>query len=241
LERNWSEPPNLRRGGLSGVCRKEWIDPESGGRAIYYAKFQENHCCRDWTTPLRCIPTARREFKNQLFFAKHGIRAVEPVYYAESRSGGRARAILITRGLEGRPLGDVLREQPLDGDLSARLAELFHRIHKLGVRHGGLEPKHVWIDAAGPIVIDLEYARRFRVLRGSPTGELKKFFRNLRKQCRAGMPAQQDLLRRYLALSGRQDTFDKWASACELRRPKPRKRPRLAESERARDAYRTAG
>lgn len=163
LERNWFEPPNKRRCGLSGICRKTWLDPATGEPAGYFVKFKENHCHRDWRHPIAGIPTSHREAGNLLLFRKHGLPSQKLVYFHQERRRGSVRAILATEELRGEDLIASIRRDGLDSAMIGKIAELIHRLHyHIGYEHRSVYAKHVWIQDGLPLLIDLEQARPLR-------------------------------------------------------------------------------
>jgi hypothetical protein len=166
----WFERPNHARGGWSGVTRQALTLPD-GKPAGIFVKRQENHVYRSWRDLFRPAPTLEREFRNCLRFLELGIPSMEPLYYAERNVGGKRRAILITRELEGyRPL-DSAEFRPLRQvghnerkQLIESLARLIRTLHAHRFQHTCLYPKHVFVkrslDGSEDVrFIDLEKTR----------------------------------------------------------------------------------
>ncbi len=168
LDAGWVEPPNLRRGGMSGVMRHA-VNLPDGQAAVLFIKRQENHVYRTFTHPWRGAPTLRREFRALSRCQRHAVPAVAPVYYAESRARGSQRAILITRALDGyRPLDALLQDwKALDTAqreaIIAAVARAARALHAARLQHNCLYPKHIFVrlagDAASACLIDLEKAK----------------------------------------------------------------------------------
>jgi len=219
LERNWFEPPNKRRSGTSGVCRKTWSDPATGAPSAFFLKFQENHCHREWRHPLAGSPTCHREAVNLSHFHGKGLPVQKLVYYHEQRRRGRVRAILATEELRGEDLVACLRRNGLDGAMIENLAQLIHQLHyKVGFEHRSLYPKHVWIQDDRPLLIDLEQARPWRWWRmGSCRDDLEVFVRQLRKKFDVPPSDCLTLVRRYLELSRKSAMLARLAGKYGLR------------------------
>lgn len=229
LERDWFEPPNVRRGGWSGVCRKACPDPDSPtGETVYFCKVQENHMRRPWHSPLRGEATFVREAKNLLHFERHGVAAPQLVYFAQRVARRSVRAILITRGLDGGSLQRLVRERAPGPEMAVRLGALLHQLHeKAGYVHRSLELKHIHVDGDRPLLMDLKRAAP-RLRRGRPAiTDLEKLFRQMRKEPLIDTDFRMGILRTYLALGGRGAELDRWAR--HLRVSVPHKSLRTAD------------
>jgi hypothetical protein len=169
LDAGWFEPPNLRRGGMSGVTRHE-VDLTDGGRVAIFIKRQENHLYRSFAHPWRGSPTLWREFRALLHCRRHAVPAAMPLHYAESRAPGSRRAILITQALAGySPLDELLEgwnERLGPGRRAAiitAVARTVHALHSAHLQHNCLYPKHIFVrhadHAADACLIDLEKAK----------------------------------------------------------------------------------
>ena len=215
LERNWFEAPNRRRKGLSGVCRKTLMDPNTGNEVVFFVKYQENHCHRDWRHPVQGSPTGHREAANLLRFQRHGLPTPKLVYYNQKIVDGQLCSILITEELRGESFAHYLRRNSLDAPMIDKIAELLFKLHVgVGFEHRSLCAKHIWIQDDQPLLIDLEKARPRRWWR--PWRDLELLFRHLKIQCHVAQADCLLLLRRYLKLRRKPSRMDGLASRFKL-------------------------
>nr|WP_306423268.1 lipopolysaccharide kinase InaA family protein [Atopomonas sediminilitoris] len=155
--------PNTERGGWSSVCRLEV------GDQAYYLKRQVNHLTLSWQRPLG-EPTFAREMRNIQHYAALGVPALSAAFYAERKAEKSWRAILLTHALDGwQDLDQQLRDWPA---LSAvqqaaslcACAQLAARLHRAGLYHGCLYPKHLFLRVTetgfDACFIDLEKTRK---------------------------------------------------------------------------------
>lgn len=173
LEADWFEPPNRDRGGWSGVMRIELPVP-AGGSVGMFLKRQENHLVR---TPRRPLgePSCVVEMRNLQILQRVGVPSLEPVYFGQRKVAGKRRALLMTRELHGfRPLDEWIAEWRAAGwarsagirrRVIAECATMLSRLHRAGLVHNALYPKHIFLrlDDHGEIdlrLIDLEKMRR---------------------------------------------------------------------------------
>ncbi|MFZ2318632.1 MAG: lipopolysaccharide kinase InaA family protein [Pseudomonas sp.] len=170
LPGEWVEPPNIRRGGESGVKR---VLTSSGG--VLYCKQQVAHTYYSLRYPLG-YPTAMRE--RDVLQACMALKVTVPkVVYAHCRKvAGVWQALLITEALEGfssleecyargdeQSWGEALHQRVLQ-ELGACIA----RFNRGRWQHGCLRMKHIFVRVQGEDVevalLDLEKSRqRFTV------------------------------------------------------------------------------
>ena len=177
LEADWFEPPNRDRGGWSGVMRIELPVPGEGSAGMF-VKRQENHLVRTPRHPLG-EPSCAVEMRNLQVLQRVGVPSLEPVYFGQRKEAGKRRAILMTRELGGfRSLDEWAAEWQAAGwgrsvGLRRRIivecATMLSRLHRAGLVHNALYPKHIFVhlDGNGQIdmrLIDLEKMRRRRGL-----------------------------------------------------------------------------
>ncbi len=145
LDADWFEPPNIRRGGWSGVSRIE-VDIPNRGKLGLFLKRQENHRCKTWRHPISGIATLDKEFSNIIKFKKHNIPSLNPVYFAKQMVSGKLQAILITEELTGyRPLSDINISSPSNRKkLLQEVASVIHKMHAHNYQHNCLFPKHIF-------------------------------------------------------------------------------------------------
>ena len=170
LPGEWVEPPNIRRGGESGVKR---VLTASGG--VLYCKQQVAHTYYSLRYPLG-YPTAMRE--RDVLRACLALKVTVPVtVYAHCRKvAGVWQALLVTEALEGfssleecyargdqQVWGEALHQQALQA-IGACIA----RFNRGRWQHGCLRMKHIFVrvqgDAVEVALLDLEKSRqRFTV------------------------------------------------------------------------------
>lgn len=161
---DWFEPPNMRRGGWSGVSRLVLGDE---GRAVFL-KRQENHVFRNLAHPFRGMPTFSREMENILTLQKAGVPALTPVYFAQRNADGVLRAILVTEALAGFVALNTVVPARLSFAARHKLIEEVTRVlnilHRNKLAHNCLYPKHLFVKAGEGgyevRLIDLEKARK---------------------------------------------------------------------------------
>ncbi|NOT14768.1 MAG: lipopolysaccharide kinase [Methylotenera sp.] len=167
---DWFEEPNERRGGWSGVGKLVLHTPSNNALGVFL-KRQENHERRTLMHPIKGIPTFACEFGMMQHLAKHDVPSLKPVAFGQRLVNGNLQALLMTEELvgfipleqavkqmfaEGRP---VLREQR---KLIMQVAKTVSKMHRSGVQHRSLYPKHLFVDTANmqdAVVIDLEKSR----------------------------------------------------------------------------------
>jgi hypothetical protein len=170
LQGDWVEPPNERRGGISGVQR---IRDERG--RLLYAKRQTGHIYRSLLHPFG-RPTVLRERDALLGAQQAGVRVPEIVYCAAEQDQEGWRGLLITAALEGfQPLEDWYAEggrerhgERLHGELLEQVAKNLAQLHRARWQHSCIYIKHIFVrvcgegEAARPeaALLDLEKCRR---------------------------------------------------------------------------------
>lgn len=168
----WVEPPNERRGGLSGV---RLLVPERRERPVLYCKRQIGHLHRSFRHPLG-RPTILREREALEAVRKLGVRVPQIVYCASRKVAGNWQALLVTEALEGFvSLLDWYENCFHQRDrgqghlkMLTQLAGTLARLHRAGWQHGCCYPKHVFIRVSGDAdeetadvaLLDLEKSRR---------------------------------------------------------------------------------
>ncbi|WHL27695.1 lipopolysaccharide kinase InaA family protein [Pseudomonas juntendi] len=90
----WVEPPNVRRGGESGVLRVEL------GGLTFYKKQQVGHVYRSLRYPFG-HPTVAREAKAVRAATALGVGTPELVYSHIHKHQGEWHAVMVTAALEG--------------------------------------------------------------------------------------------------------------------------------------------
>ncbi len=159
--KNWVEPPNYRRGGMSGVALLQL------GTKTFFVKKQINHRCKTISKPVFGISTLEREVKNIINFQAHNIPTLEPVLFLKQGRGKHQKAILVTQELTGYiPLDKLLvnfeGSLALQCQLIENIARAVAKIHHLGFVHSCLYAKHIFIRLGDFDIkfIDLEKAKR---------------------------------------------------------------------------------
>lgn len=166
LHGEWVEPPNLRRGGESGVQRLQVQD------GTWYAKRQIGHIYRSLRHP-KGRPTVLRERKALRALAALGVPVPRLIYCGIEHDPQRGWCgLLVTECLHGfedidswyarggRETCDETQHTRLLRQIGATLA----RMHLGRWQHGCLYAKHVFVrldgDAPQVALLDLEKSRR---------------------------------------------------------------------------------
>ncbi|WP_310649706.1 lipopolysaccharide kinase InaA family protein [Pseudomonas juntendi] len=161
----WVEPPNVRRGGESGVLRVKL------GGLTFYKKQQVGHVYRSLRHPFG-HPTVAREAKAVRAATALGVGTPELVYSHIHKHQGEWQAVMVTAALEGYVSLEDFRARQLEKTLGhhryLEILEAYGRaLGKLNLgkwQHGCLYLKHVFVDFRAPGVavalLDLEKARK---------------------------------------------------------------------------------
>jgi hypothetical protein len=163
LELDAVDEPNTERGGYSTVSRLVL------GEHAYYLKRQTNHLTRSLFHPFG-EPTFARELRNIERYEKLGIPALHAAFFAQRKTDGEKRSILLTRALDGwQDLDHWLRDWASHSE-TQRMAilqacgELARRLHDAHQMHGCFYPKHIFLretaEGFDAQLIDLEKTRR---------------------------------------------------------------------------------
>ncbi|REC96038.1 lipopolysaccharide kinase InaA family protein [Kushneria indalinina] len=161
----WVEPPNERKGGLSGV---RFVSPDPGGPA-YYVKIQHGHLFRSLRYPLG-RPTTVREWQGLRRCQALGVNAPQPVFFKARKSGQGWQAVMVTeallcyQSLQAMLAADDHSPEQRSAIFTA-LAENLVRLHRSGYKHGHLYPKEVLVrleddKRASTALVDLEKCQR---------------------------------------------------------------------------------
>ena len=171
LKADWFEPPNIDRGGWSGVVNVDLnADKEKIG---VFIKRQENHSTKTLRHPIRGIPTLQREFVNILSFQNQGLPTTEPLFFAKRIHNDKLQAILITKALTDYiplsserflPSGDLIQNAVHKRTLLIAVADTLRALHHHHFKHNCCYPKHILVKPAGASwdirIIDLEKLKR---------------------------------------------------------------------------------
>lgn len=177
VEGDFVEPPNIRRGGVSGVQR---VKTTAGG--VFYVKRQTGHLFRSLRYPLG-RPTLLREWRNLLYCKDVGIPVPELVCFDMRRDGEGWHALLVTAELANYvSLEDALRNDIWSPTLRSRvLHELcltLIRLHSTRHRHGHLYPKEIFVctneTAPSVALVDWELARRRLTIHDAAQADLRR-------------------------------------------------------------------
>lgn len=165
----WQEAPNQARGGWSGVCSLELMDPRKNQRI--FLKRQQNYTRRSFWHPLRGESTFAREFKIIAHLKKNGLLTPNVVFFEERCKVGAHQAILVTENLDGFvPFENFSPSAVADGRslqeqrrLLSAMAKAVRKLHDVHVQYRSLYPKHLFIRKNGNdydvAMIDLEKSR----------------------------------------------------------------------------------
>lgn len=166
---DWLEPPNLERGGWSGVGRWQLSPADfSGASMVLYVKRQQNHLRTCWYFPWRGVPTFMVEFETIRYLTSQGVGVPECVFFDMRKSIAGPQAILVTRDLANyHPFSAFCEAKHMmpDAALITAVALAVKKMHAARVQHRALYPKHIFIrrldvNDYAVTFIDLEKARR---------------------------------------------------------------------------------
>ncbi|MBF8659520.1 MULTISPECIES: lipopolysaccharide kinase InaA family protein [Pseudomonas] len=161
----WVEPPNIRRGGESGVLKVE-LDGFT-----FYKKQQVGHIYRSLVHPFG-YPTVAREAKALRAAAALGVATPLLLHSDVHKQDGEWRAVMVTAGLDGYVSLEDFYLQGLDKTIEPKLhhdiLEAYGRaLATLNLgrwQHGCLYLKHVFVafDESGIKIalLDFEKARQ---------------------------------------------------------------------------------
>jgi len=187
----WAEPPNYRRGGVSGVQRVTLPDQQT-----YYVKRQSNFIFRSLRHPCGA-PTLLREWRNMQVCARLGVPTAQAVVFQTRRVARQWHAMLVTHALTGYiSLDEGLRQQRWDEHARAAICravlDAIAPLHRARRKHGHLYGKEVFVRAEGGSVqvafLDLELCRLHVSRRKAAESDLRRLIRSLYV---AGLPAQE--------------------------------------------------
>lgn len=184
----WTEAPNRRRGGVSGM-RRATLDQQ-----VFYIKTQTGHCHRSWRYPFG-RPTALREAEALEACHRLGILAPQIVFCETRRQKRRRQTLLVTRSLDGFvDLEAYLLQSASAIDLNSRhslldrIAATLARLHGARWQHSSLYAKHIFIAARDlpegrgktfdVALIDLEKARRRMSVDAASRHDIRQFQRH---------------------------------------------------------------
>lgn len=209
------DEPNTERGGWSSVYRLEL------GDSAFYLKRQSNHLRRSLRQPFG-EPTFAREFRNIRRYGELGIPALQAVFFAQRRTPGERRAVLLTRALDGwQDLEQWLARWPeLDAVRRAGIlqacGELARCLHQAGQVHGCFYPKHIFLREGAKgfaaQLIDLEKTRPLLLGRRDRIKDLEPL---LRRASAWGEAEMRKLLAAYL---GGEVGLERWFARLGARR-----------------------
>jgi hypothetical protein len=208
------DEPNTTRGGWSSVYRLDL------GEAAFYLKRQSNHLSRSVFHPLG-EPTFAREFRNIRRYVQLSIPALQAAFFAQRRSLGERRAVLLTRALDDwQDLGawlsvwSTLAEARRTAILRA-CGELARQLHGARQMHGCFYPKHIFLRES-PVgfdaqLIDLEKTRPLLFGRRDRIKDLEPLLR------RASVWTESDVRELLQAYLGRDGDVDGWSASLGIR------------------------
>lgn len=175
LPEQWVEPPNVRRGGWSGVTRLA-LDG-----VTVYVKRQQGQCRRFPHRPWSSRPTYYHEFLALNRLSGMGVPVVDWLLYAEQGDA----AILLTRAASGfvdlKTLSEIASGHRLQAAAS-RLGAALALLHALRWQHGACYPAHLLIhpETLAVRMLDLERCRRRRSRAAAARADLDQLTRRAR-------------------------------------------------------------
>ena len=170
LQVDWFEDPNERRGGWSGVGRLDLSTINDTKQGVFL-KRQENHNRKTWLHPIQGIPTFACEFNMMRFLVNKQVPSLVPIFFAVRNQRGNLQASLMTEELVGFQSLEEATEVHFSAknasrkqrrNLITQVAQTVGKLHRAGVQHRSLYPKHLFVDKVGArdvVVIDLEKSR----------------------------------------------------------------------------------
>jgi len=181
------DPTNVARGGWSQVIRCAlFSDPT----VVLYVKKQLGYQSKTWRHPVRGIPTLQREFSNLEHCRRCGVPTASVVYFSTGTIDGQPAAILVTEALMDYEALHVrfdalpVHDQASRRSLLVAVAQALGRLHRSGLKHGCLYPKHILVPMGSANIdqlrfIDLEKARRFVFRRSAIRRDFGTLFRRM--------------------------------------------------------------
>ncbi|MET1080039.1 MAG: lipopolysaccharide kinase InaA family protein [Pseudomonas sp.] len=179
----WVEPPNVRRGGESGVQRLQ--TPDAG---LVYVKRQTGHVYRSLRHPFG-YPTAMRERKALLAYQQLGVAVPALVFAACRRQAGDWQALLVTEALDDyRCLEELYAAgqaerwgEALHLRILQQVGQTLGRLNRGRWQHGCLYLKHVFVRLRGEQIeialLDLEKSRQRLSARQAARHDLRQLRR----------------------------------------------------------------
>lgn len=184
LQGEWVEPPNMRRGGESGVQHIRLFH-----HGDLYSKRQVDHRYRSLRHPLG-EPTVLRELRALQALDRLGVRVPRVVYSGARKWHGHWQALLVTEALNGfmslddwyasgqpSALGPAIHER-----LLKTLARTLANMHRGRWQHGCLYPKHIFVRAQGDTVdialLDLEKSRQRLTTQAASRHDMRQLHRH---------------------------------------------------------------
>jgi len=166
VEDFWADPeqPGQRATVLRDNPRRRLvrIDSEAAGALLvkHHRLASGRHPARErWKARLGCSP-ADREFRTLSRLRERGVAVPAPLARGALPGGDR---LIVTRWIEGETLGDALAAPPkARRQLLLALGATLAGLHARGWLHGDLHGGNVLATARGPVLLDLQHARRGR-------------------------------------------------------------------------------
>lgn len=182
---HWLEPPNLERGGWSGVGRWQF-SLDTGTETTLFIKRQQNHMRRSIRAPITGVPTFMIEYHFLNYLSQHGIKVPQLVFFGTRNTIDGHQALLATIALEGyQDFSHFCAATCITNEkgLLETVAKTIRQLHRTGVQHRALYPKHVFVATreSGYEVafIDLEKARYMRLPSLQAWRDLRQFLSRL--------------------------------------------------------------
>ena len=177
---NWTEEPNVRRNGTSGVTRAVFNEE------IVYIKKQTNHLHRNLRHPFG-RPTALREAEALGIARKLGITVPDTLFCATRRAAGVRQTVLVTRGLyDFQSLDDFTAQTLVNSQEQEQIirtaAQPLAKLHRNRWQHSALYAKHIMLARKGDgfeiALIDLEKMHRRLTSRQASRHDLDQLSRH---------------------------------------------------------------
>ncbi len=173
---------NYRKGGWSGVSLLSLSDNNT--QRNYYVKRQVNQFRYSLSRPFGALT-----FEHEALAIRRnrslGLPTVDIACFGVRKGSGNTRGLLVTPEIGFSSLESILATQkysPALGVLLYRCGEQLLQMHSLGLQHGALYPKHIYVDQrSGDIkLIDFERARKKSAVRNAIRADLGQLLKHLK-------------------------------------------------------------
>jgi tRNA A-37 threonylcarbamoyl transferase component Bud32 len=180
--------------------------PLAGERSCFAKHYLANdrHLWRDAWKEWLGLAAARREWRALVRLRAAGVPVPAPLAHVRIGSGEH---VVFTEWIDAAPLGAALADAAQRRTLLAAVGSLVRTLHETGWVHRDLHRENILIARGGPVLIDLQAARRARSA-GARIRDIGRLDHSLRRQLTRG-----DRVRLRVAALGLARPFDDAARA----------------------------